>query len=73
MRQRLAAAFRRWLSSDEMAWDDSAPPKGKLVGVVDEYGTVWAGLAGQSKVIGDLIYNPDHEEAVLYLIPEEAR
>ena len=41
---------------------------GRRVGVVDEYGTVWSGEPGTSKVIGDLIPRKrDEETSYLYL------
>lgn len=46
-----------------------ADPRGKLIGYVDEYGTVWDGYPGTgSNVIGDLVVNDDDPEAAeLYL------
>jgi hypothetical protein len=40
--------------------------QGRHVGVVDEYGTVWAGEPGDSRVIGDLVPRDD-ETSTLYL------
>jgi hypothetical protein len=50
----------------------SETPQGRLVGVVDEYGTVWAGEPGESKRIGDLVVRDDEETSWLY-VEEESR
>lgn len=42
-------------------------PHGELVGIVDEYGTVWDGEPGVSNIIGDLVVRPDEETLELYL------
>ena len=48
-------------------WASEAPPQGRLVGVVDEYGTVWAGEPGESRRIGDLVVRDDEETSWLYI------
>jgi len=44
-------------------------PRGRSIGWVDEYGTVWSGAPGAqgSKVIGDLVRTTDDEIHHLYL------
>lgn len=48
-------------------------PRGRLVGIVDEYGTVWSGEPGAtrdgSRPIGDLVVRDDDETGELYLEP----
>ena len=34
---------------------------GYLVGIADEYGTIWAGEPGASGRVGDLVQRPDQE------------
>lgn len=48
-------------------WATETSPKGRLRGVVDEYGTVWDGEPGASNIIGDLIMRDDEETSWLYL------
>lgn len=48
-------------------WASETPPQGSLVGVVDEYGTVWEGEPGASRRIGDLVIRDDEETSWLYL------
>lgn len=39
-------------------------PRGEFVGVMDEYGTIWSGEPGTSKVIGDAVVRPRSEETM---------
>lgn len=48
-------------------WAIEGEPVGRLVGVVDEYGTVWDGEPGASRVVGDLVVRQDEETSWLYL------
>jgi hypothetical protein len=52
-------------------WAKESPPTGRCVGVVDEYGTVWDGEPGASRIIGDLIVREDEETSWLYLTEGE--
>lgn len=49
-------------------WASESPPQGALCGVVDEYGTVWAGEPGTSEQIGELVIRDDEETSWLYLM-----
>lgn len=46
---------------------EPSPPRGELVGIMDEYGTIWSGEPGASEVIGDMVTRPDEETHEIYL------
>lgn len=42
---------------------------GQLLGIADEYGTIWSGEPGASERVGDLIKRPDEETFEVRLAP----
>lgn len=60
-----------------VTWIHRPPPEpiGRLVGYLDEYGTIWSGEPGAvgSEAIGDLVPRSDEEVHLVYLLPDTVR